>query len=213
MKLLGMHLPTEPHNIAKPILLCVLLLLCFYLLDKDHLALYNPALHGEYYRLLTGNLTHTNFNHLLMNCFGVVLVWLFFADHLTWRRYLVVLLSCCIGSNLVGFWLAENDSLVGISGALHGMFVYGAVRDIVEKTNIETGWIILIGAMGKVILENTAGLDIGSSALIGTRVAVEAHLSGVICGLILGIGSWLWLKPLTHSDNTTETAANIDKNN
>lgn len=202
MKLLGTHLPTEPHDIAKPILLCALLTLCFFLVNKDHFALYNPSLYGQYYRLLTANFAHSNFNHLLMNCFGVILVWLFFADHFNWTRFTLVLLSCCIGANIVGFWLGENDSLVGISGALHGMFIYGAMRDIIEKTNIETGWIILIGAIGKVILENTIGLDIGSSALIDARVAVEAHLSGVICGLILGLSSWLWLKPLSNPIDT-----------
>ena len=199
MKLLGIHLPTEPHHIAKPILLCTLLIICFFFVDKDQIALYNPLIHAEYYRLLTANFTHSNFYHLIMNCFGVLLIWLFFADHLNWPRYFVVLITCCVGGNIAGFWLSENNSLVGISGALHGMFMYGAMRDIIEKTNIETGSIILIGGIGKVTLENTMGLDIGSSALIGTRVAVEAHLSGVICGLMLGILSWLWVKPLWSS--------------
>ena len=206
MKLLGIHLPTESHHIAKPIVLCALMIGCFFLIDSNHFALYNPVLHGEYYRLLTSNFAHTNFNHLLMNCIGVILVWLFFADHLTWPRFTFVLLSCCIGSNLVAFTLAENDSLVGISGALHGMFIYGAMRDIIEKVNVETGWIILIGAIGKVILENTTDFDIGSASLIGTRVAVEAHLSGVICGLVLGVISWLWFKPLLSAMTSEKTA-------
>lgn len=206
MKLLGIDLPTESHHIAKPIVLCALMISCFFLIDSSHFALYNPAHHGEYYRLLTSNLAHTNFNHLLMNCIGVILVWLFFADHLTWPRFIFVLLSCCIGSNLVAFTLAENDSLVGISGALHGMFIYGAMRDVIEKVNVETGWVILIGAIGKVILENTTEFDIGSANLIGTRVAVEAHLSGVVCGLILGVISWLWFKPLLSAKTSEKTA-------
>ena len=194
MKILGVDVATEPTNILKPIVLIAILAICFVFLDKNSFALYNPLTHGQYYRLFTANFIHTNFNHLILNCFGVMLVWLFFADHFNWPRYAGVLFICCIGSSMAGFMLLANDTIVGLSGALHGVFVYGAMRDIIEKTNIETGWLIVIGTFGKVILENTSGLSLGSAELINARVAVEVHLSGSICGLLLGFSSIYWQK-------------------
>lgn len=145
------------------------------------------SLNGEYYRLLTGNFFHSNYNHLLLNSGGLLLIWLFHAEHYSWKHYFSVLLLCCVGSSLAALTLTPGSSIIGLSGALHGLIIYGAFRDIQDKQLRQVGILMLIGVTGKVILENTMGISDTSEGLIGMRVAIEAHLFGTVTGIVLGL--------------------------
>ncbi len=75
---------------------------------------------------------------------------------------------------------------VGLSGALHGIIVYGAVKDIKVGWPV-SGWLLTIGIIIKVGYENIWGPSDDVKVMINADVAVEAHLYGLIGGLILAL--------------------------
>ncbi|WP_428441434.1 rhombosortase [Photobacterium sagamiensis] len=139
--------------------------------------------HGEIWRILTGNFTHTNWPHMLMNSLALSIITFIFRRHFSARRYtaLIVFISVIIG---IGIFATDIQWYAGLSGVLHGLFAWGAVRDI--RTQTKGGWLLLAGLILKIGWEQYYGGAASSAALIGARVAIEAHLIGVVSGLVAG---------------------------
>ena len=148
---------------------------------------------GEWWRLVSGNLLHTNQWHLLMNLAGlwVVLFLHHFHYHLKGLSTLFFILCLFEG---IGLYVGYPQLLgyVGLSGMLHGLFVYGAVQDIVRK--LRSGYVLLIGVIIKVGYEQLYGASSDVTAMIGARVATEAHLVGLVCGLICALAAFITVK-------------------
>ncbi|MGI2064696.1 rhombosortase [Shewanella sp. MF08487] len=148
---------------------------------------------GEWWRLASGNLLHTNQWHLLMNLAGlwVVLFLHHFHYHLKGLSALFFILCLFEG---IGLYVGYPQLLgyVGLSGMLHGLFAYGAVQDIVRK--LRSGYVLLVGVILKVGHEQLYGASSDVTAMIGARVATEAHLVGLICGLICALVVFITLK-------------------
>ena len=136
---------------------------------------------GQWWRILTGNLTHTNISHYLMNSAVLLLICQIFSKHLTEKKLLSLL---CFLSLVIGIFICFTpiNAYAGLSGILHGLFLWGAIKDI--QAGNKSGWLLSIGVLLKVVLEQKYGGAPSSAALIGARVAVEAHLAGVIGGSI-----------------------------
>ncbi|MBO1272626.1 rhombosortase [Shewanella sp. 4t3-1-2LB] len=137
---------------------------------------------GQWWRLLTGNLIHTNHWHLLMNLAGFWVVVFIHRVHYGNRHLAWLLLTLCITEGL-GLWFAfpTLSAYVGLSGVLHGLFAYGALSDI--KIGWRSGYLLLVGVMAKVTWEQTMGANAEVTQLIGARVAIEAHLVGLLSGI------------------------------
>ncbi len=154
-------------------------------------------LQGQVWRLLTGNIVHLNFNHLWLNLGGLVLLWLFFAQCFSLRTWLLLLLLSCAGTGLGLLWLNPDlEWYVGLSGALHGLFIAGAIQDLRRPGNGERhweGWLLLGVLIGKVLWEQYAGPMPGSEATAGGRVIVDAHLYGAVSG-----GGTMWVVMLVN---------------
>lgn len=141
---------------------------------------------GELWRLFTGNLLHTNFSHLLLNCAGVLFVWLLHAEHYTSKSYFFIFGFSAVICGLGLYFFSDMGHYVGLSGALHGIIGYGAVKDIQQGWG-RSGWLLLIGIMIKVAYENILGPSADVQEMIGATVAVEAHMFGLIGGLLLAL--------------------------
>ncbi|RTR33803.1 rhombosortase [Shewanella atlantica] len=141
---------------------------------------------GEYWRLFTGNLLHTNQWHLLMNLAGLWVLLLLFKPHFKVLSFTFIFSALCLLQGL-GLYLFYPGLLgyVGLSGMLHGLFTYGAIRDI--STGLKSGYLLLLGVIIKVGYEQIFGASVQVTEMIGARVATEAHLVGVITG-ILSVG-------------------------
>ncbi|MCH1921620.1 rhombosortase [Shewanella sp. A3A] len=139
---------------------------------------------AELWRLLTGNLMHTNWWHLLMNLAGLWVVTYIHRMHYRASGFVLMMLLLGVMQG-IGLYLFVPSLLgyVGLSGALHGLFVFGALCDI--RKGWRSGWLLLIGVTAKVISEQTLGASNDVTALIGARVATEAHLIGLISGVLL----------------------------
>lgn len=138
---------------------------------------------GEFWRLITGHFFHTNGVHLLLNLSALWLLWALHGHFYNLLNYcLLFLFSALITS--FGLYLYSPDIIqyVGLSGVLHGIFVFGALMDIRYKD--KTGYWLFIGVWLKIGHEQFYGASSEVSNLIEAHVAIDAHLWGAIGGLV-----------------------------
>lgn len=159
-------------------------MLAFYFDSQvKHFDFYRLAIYeGEYWRLLTGHLFHTNGTHLLLNLTGLALITALhrhFYQPITFTS--LTLFSAIFIS---GFLILDGDleRYVGLSGLLHSFFAWGALKDIQAKE--KTGVFLYLGLWVKILMEQTQGASQQIATLINANVAIDAHLSGAIAGTL-----------------------------
>ncbi len=84
---------------------------------------------GELWRFITGHLAHLGWSHLAMNVAGLCLVTYIFAPPgkvWVWSAWMFV--TAMLTSAGLYFFSPQLSFYVGLSGALHGMIVIGALR-------------------------------------------------------------------------------------
>ena len=149
---------------------------------------------GELWRLFTGHLLHLNSPHLWLNMAGVLIVASFFNGSCSTRQWLLLLFFSAVWISL-GLFLFVPNMLwyMGLSGVLHSLFVVGAWHE--RQCHPLSGNILLILLLVKVIVEQMGGGLDASEAMIGATIAVDAHLFGVIAGVVfIGIRAAIALK-------------------
>lgn len=136
---------------------------------------------GDIWRLLSGHMVHLNWSHCLLNMAGLMIVACFFSTHASLKQWFFVLLvSACVVSAGI-WWLLDIDYYVGMSGVLHGLFLYGALREI--RYFPLSGYILVCVLIAKLTWEVFYGALPGSEDMAGGRVLTEAHLFGAIGGV------------------------------
>lgn len=145
---------------------------------------FDRQLIGEWqlWRLVTGHLTHLNWNHFGLNMAGLIMVAIFFAAYQTSRYWLIALVFITLTCSM-GLWLdGQLDRYVGLSGVLHGLFIIGGYWEL--KRYKTSGIVLLVLIAGKLIWEQLNGALPGSESMTGGRVAINAHLYGAMAGCI-----------------------------
>ncbi|MCG9730912.1 rhombosortase [Shewanella sp. Isolate13] len=172
----------SPYTFAFVItLVCISL---FYFKLDELLAYQRPLiLDGQWWRLLSGNLLHTNAWHLYMNLAGFWVIISLHEPHYRAQGLAILFFVLCLmqGIGLLLF-CPSLMGYVGLSGMLHGLFTYGAIMDI--RRGLKSGYLLLLGVILKVGYEQFFGASREMTELIGARVATEAHLVGLLSGLI-----------------------------
>lgn len=145
------------------------------LLEFSRLAITN----GEYWRLLTGNIMHTNHWHLIFNLAGLIMLTHLFHRLMSNLHFMVFSI---INASLVGMMLylfsPTIEYYVGLSGYLHGLFVYGCLIEIYKGRT--SSWLLLVGVCAKIGYETFYGASKEMSELINASVATDAHLFGAL---------------------------------
>ncbi|WP_299497313.1 rhombosortase [uncultured Shewanella sp.] len=172
----------SPYGIA---LLLSLLCIGLFFIHQDTLLAYRRLAieQGQWWRIITGNLLHTNDWHLIMNLAGLWAILLLHKQHYSSIGLLWLLFILCLLQG-IGLYLFYPNLLgyVGLSGVLHGLFSYGVIQDC--RTGYKSGYLLLLGVIVKVTYEQIQGASPEVIKLIGARVATEAHLVGLLSGLL-----------------------------
>jgi rhomboid family GlyGly-CTERM serine protease len=133
---------------------------------------------GQWWRILTGNFSHTNSVHLIMNLAALwILVWIFRPrpNHFVFLLiFISSIIGLCLLSSSLGWYL-------GLSGALHGLFSYWALNEALRGRR--TSWALVVAVIAKVAWEGVYGASEVTAQMIDASVATEAHLIGTIAGL------------------------------
>ncbi len=138
----------------------------------------------QLWRFWTAHLLHSNFWHLAMNLAGLAVIFYLHQMHYRPKQLLqFFLLSAALLSAALYVFSPDIHSYVGLSGLLHALLAFGAVRDLQQRWY--SGGLILLGLAAKVAYEQLVGADPALAALIDARVAVDAHAYGSVIGVLL----------------------------
>jgi len=147
---------------------------------------------GEFWRILSGHFFHTNGYHLLLNLAALILLWALHGQFYSLKNYsLLFITSTLVCSAGLYFFSPDISQYVGLSGVLHGIFVFGAIIDIRQKD--KTGYLLFAGVWLKIAHEQFYGASEDVSTLIGASVAIDAHLWGAVGGLLFSIAYLYYL--------------------
>jgi len=168
--------------------LCILIIATLgYLFDQqlNDMFIYDRALitQGEYWRLITGHLLHTNLAHFLLNSAAVILLAILHGKFYTISNYFFVFIISALFTSIgIYFYDPKLIYYVGLSGILHGIFIWGALKDIVNKD--KTGYLLFIGVIMKITHEQIYGASDDIAKIINANVAIDAHLWGTVSGIL-----------------------------
>lgn len=187
-------LPLKAQFSLGPLLVTVMALILFAL-DQPIVDLLAYDRYGieslESWRWLSSSLVHTNGFHLVLNIAGLTMLWALHGEHYRPLLFIKIFLWCSLGTS-IGIYCLSPYLIwyVGLSGTLHGLFVWGACMDLIK--GLKSGWILLAGIGAKLTYEQLFGGSPEVAELIGASVAVDAHLYGAVSGLLLFAIMWLF---------------------
>ena len=127
---------------------------------------------------------HLNAQHLMLNIGALVGIYLLFPAGFKSLSWLVALAASAVVSAYGVFYYSPDTGwLVGLSGALHGLFVYAVLR-----SRASIAWLVAI--IIKLVVEQmpelmpTNNLTQMTEQFINSPVIVDAHLWGAAGGLL-----------------------------
>lgn len=137
---------------------------------------------GEWWRLLTGNFVHLGWRHLALNAGALLIGGLLFHTGRTTAAWAVAMVTCGLSANAGLLVFSPHiEWCVGLSGALHGLLVIGALDWIRQGDRL--GIVLLAAWVAKIAWEQWQGGLPFSGETIGATVVTDAHLWGAVGGL------------------------------
>jgi rhomboid family GlyGly-CTERM serine protease len=183
-----LHVPKKIINVfiehKSPLVFIVLSILAYWFAAWLTIFEFNRDALSEFelWRLFTSHFYHTNLNHLLLNCLAVILLWAIHGQYYQAKYYWFLFVIASLITSLGLYLFSDIQLYVGLSGILHGYFLWGALKDIEHKEY--TGYLLLLGLVGKLAYEQTYGASAEVASFINANVAVDGHLYGAVSGLI-----------------------------
>jgi len=181
------------------LLLSIVTLICFGLQTEpfSHFVTWqlNSIQEGQWWRIVTGNFTHTNYSHLAMNILGLWVISYIFKPTVRSLGLLLIVVSAGVGFSLL---LSNLPNYMGLSGTLHGLFAFYSLQEALSGR--KSSWLLVIGVIIKVVSEQWLGAPASTANFIQARVATEAHLAGLTLGLILSIFMVVKSRAVAHSN-------------
>ena len=145
---------------------------------------------GDIWLLFSGHVVHLNWSHWALNMAGLAIVAFFFSTHAGFKQWLaVILVSTCVINAGLWLWMTDVRTYVGLSGVLHGLFLYGALREI--RFYPTSGYVLTIVLIAKLTWEFFNGALPGSEEMTGGRVLTEAHLLGAMGGILVWLVEYI----------------------
>jgi len=133
----------------------------------------------QWWRLLSAHLVHSSWEHALLNCAGLALLWFLFARDFSPRRWLWIV-AVSIAAIDAGLWFLRPavDWYLGASGVLHGILAAGACA--MYRRGEGMGAVLLLLLVVKLIYEQQSGSSLFAG---GLPLVPDAHLFGALGGL------------------------------
>ncbi len=178
---------TPKYSFMVSAIILIIISIALYTIQTQSLPLLefnrSAITNGEFWRLLTGNIMHTNHWHLIFNLAGLVMLTYLFKHLMTNIHFVVFsIINAILVSILIYYFTLTIEYYVGLSGYLHGLFVYGCLIEI--NKGMKGSWLLLIGVSAKIGYETIYGASSEMSELINASVATDAHLFGALISVV-----------------------------
>ncbi|MEW8383895.1 MAG: rhombosortase, partial [Candidatus Thiodiazotropha taylori] len=136
------------------------------------------------WRLITAHLVHLGWGHLTMNLLGLWMVWGLLLNNLPAQRCgLILLLITLITSTALWFFSPQLVWYRGLSGALHGLLIWGLLKQMKQEPLLSVS--LLIAVLVKIAWEQWQGPLPGSESMADGPVVVASHLYGALSGMLV----------------------------
>ena len=145
---------------------------------------------GEYWRLLSGHFVHLGLSHWALNMAGLAVLLVIPLTDSPVRWLVLWSTGAVLLSLLIFAFSPEMLWYAGLSGLLHCWITAAAIRGI--RPGLRSHWLLLALLLTKVLAEQWLGAGRFSTWLTGGPVAVDAHLWGVVLGVMYGICLRRW---------------------
>ena len=154
---------------------------------------------GQWWRIVSGQLVHNNFAHLLPNMAALALCRLLLIAGCSEREFIFHLFFCTVLTGvLIHILLRSYDYYLGISAVVYGMLFVGAVTLI--RARHYWAWAVLLILALKLMRDYFAPETLaGVAARIGVPVAVEAHFVGGLAGALIMLCRYAMVRALRES--------------
>lgn len=142
----------------------------------------NAPPYHEMWRLVTAHFVHESWRHLLANALLLLVLHVLFGQYFTMAgtALRVVAIAPCIS---LGLYLnASFDYYLGSSALLYGLLTFGACRALDDGWR--AGWLVLLALLLKLAAAHHFGPDPAMARFTGLPSADEAHLYGMLGGLM-----------------------------
>jgi len=173
------------------------LVMCFAP-ESTHLLRYQGDISTthQYWRLVTANFTHNNWNHWLLNLTGLIMIDYLFQPLVKQTERAKVLIFCILFNVTLIHWFMTVNWYVGLSGALHG-FLLGCALLCWHRVKFFSSLVIVIVVV-KLVAELNWDINEFTANLIASNVLEQAHLAGAVAGGTYAFTVSLWRMTLTQ---------------
>ncbi len=179
------------------ILMMVIVPILLMLLNTQSILRYESlkTIDNQWWRWLSGHWVHLTWGHLWMNLIAMLALCATFYENHSAKDWLISSMGMCLCITLAFIVFSPQLTwYVGLSGLLHGLFVYLVLSDH-KLTPILKG-LFVAALSAKLAWEQLYGSLPGSEELAGGNVVVDAHFYGAISGLLCFIVATLLKKSL-----------------
>lgn len=161
---------------------------------------------GEWWRLWTGNIVHTDWMHLTLNTTGLWLFALLCGQTLSMRHVSLFIIT---SNTLVGILLyltqAQLQWYAGLSGTLYGLFALGGVALILTGERL-VGILLLTLLISKVLYDSLPRTIPLTDAMMQTPVIQEAHHFGLVSSILFIIPAIIRFRHHAKQNHSTTQA-------
>lgn len=169
----------------KIVFLAVFVAFCVWLqIFKDSFIFWQASLISEPWRLWTAHWVHVGWTHYFLNMLAFICLPFIFPRVSVWNFVSILLVLPPLISLSFYYFLPDIEAYAGLSGVLHGAYAAVACVHLLYKKERSFAALVLFLIFAKLVWENTIGSE-GTAQLIGSPVLVEAHLLGVIWGIVV----------------------------
>jgi rhomboid family GlyGly-CTERM serine protease len=140
-------------------------------------------LEGELYRLFSAHIVHLNWAHSLLNITAAVIGWFLLKDSMSTQQWILSIVICGLIISILLFCIPDLQWYVGFSGIVHGLMLQGLVLE--QHIRFVKKALLICALFLKVFYEYWQGSSSAEIELINANVVVEAHLFGLLAGLVM----------------------------
>lgn len=170
--------------IRKIVFLAAVLSICACMqIFKEHFFYLHQEALQQPWRLWTGHWVHVGWIHYALNMLAFICLPFIFPRVSVWHFGALLLVLPPLISLCFYYFLPDIEAYAGLSGVLHGIYAAVACVHLIYRKERNFAAVVLLLILAKLVWENTVG-STGTAQLIGSPVLVEAHLLGVIWGVV-----------------------------